>query len=183
MSWQKCVAGESYSLAVPPPVVVSLTVVHLISAVSTLAVTLPAELTVLLWLVVFRSWRHTRGYVAANARRVVLWDQKGRITLHERPRSLVSHNIASEDQEGLHRRRAEISKTRSDQYENLSQIMRPACCDAGPLHYTCCRSVRVPGCIAMTLTSDYGKPLEILVFYRYHQREFYRRLVRHLSYR
>ncbi len=182
MSWQKCVTGECYSLAVPLPVVAALRTLHLLIAISTFGLELPADCTVLLWLVVFRSWRQSKRVIAVNADLAVSLDRKGRFQLHERPRSLISHNALWTERCDSGRAGLTTFKSGPDKYESTSQVTRRHGSDTVSPHYTCCRSARVPGCIAMTLVTGYGKPLEILVFYRYHQREFYRRLVRHLAY-
>ncbi len=182
MSWQKCVTAETYSLAVPPLVVVALNVIHLLMGLSSFGLELPPDCTVVLWLSLFRSWRQTLAFVQLNAGRVFWLDTKGRIYFDEAPRSLGSHNAL----DGVRLSPEVEYHSKAGSVLNRLERLRPVAVTTlgvdGQKHYTCCRSVRVPGCVAITLVKNHGKPLEILVFYRYHQRQFYRRLIRHLAY-
>lgn len=183
MSWHRCVTAETYPLAIPGVVVLALGAGHLLALVITAAAGLAPDLIVLVWLLVVRSWHHTRRTVQAIDGAVLSIGARGRILIHETSRRLADESGAAARCAGT------VAGERTNGPGARPNPMWPDDVGERPKHgvivseYTCCRSVQIPGCVSLTLVTGHGKLLEILVFYRYDQRQFYHRLRRFLAYR
>lgn len=162
MSWQPCGAAEScYSLAVPAALGRVVDWLHAVVALSTLTLFVPTDVLTLLWLGIWRSWRLTRRQQARVQGWTLRLDRKGRIHIDDTVRSQIG--------------------TRPNRLIGAVTPDRERLAARVGFSYTVCRSLRVPGCVCLQLADDCGKRLEILVFYRYHQRQIYQRLWRFLA--
>ncbi len=181
MSWQKCEKAEYYSLAIPNGVVLFLGFLHLWLGASYFWLDLPADLTVLLCILTLRSWKRVRAQVEKVAQLELQVEEKGRFYIHECSRRLECRKRSSVEPGDCIRRLRFSDFLMNEMAETVvtkRQGQNDSCVSQ---QYTCCRSVKVPGCVHLTLVSKSAKPLEILVFYRYYQRQFYRRLLRQLA--
>ncbi len=182
MSWQKCENAETLPLAVPAAVILVLDLLHLWVCLSLFLLQVPPDLTVLLLVLVARSWTKMYRRLDRTAQLELRIDPKGLFYVNEYPRRWASENSGHERVVEDHAVPLFIATQVNDAPETVV-TQRQGTEDAEALQqYTCCRSVRVPGCILLTLVDGSAKPLEILVFYRYYQRQFYRRLLRQLAF-
>ncbi|MEM7084296.1 MAG: hypothetical protein AAF465_16330 [Pseudomonadota bacterium] len=176
MSWLPCVDSKPYPLAVPMVARALLVAVHGLVLAVLPFLDLPPEGIALSVIWVARSASATRRMLRRQQRGQIALDEKGRLRVTERP-------IFARARTPLGRQRndseAAVARThnRSVKYEN-----RRSWNSVGDARgdYTVSRSVEGPGCIAIKLRQEHGKHLEILVFYRYDQRQFYARLRRFL---
>lgn len=207
MSWQKCDDVEAYSLAIPASLTLMLGVLHLWAGVSVFALELPADAAVLMALLVVRSWRQVQSEAGARRSLRLSIDRAERIVLHEELRNSFTGGASARIRDRFARRDLQESAAfggaqrrpppmrEGDLVAAAADSGRGAFKAASPSHdydaeeyretragleqtYTVRRSVRLPGCIHATLRDVRGKHLEILVFYRYDQRQIYRRLWR-----
>ncbi len=182
MSWQKCDNANTCSLAVPATVVLLLDLLHLWVGLSLFWLQVTPDLTVLLLVLVARSWKTMHRRLDGAAQLELRVDQNGLFYVNECSRRWPSESPADELVDDDCAAHLFIAHQVNDVPESVV-TQRQATEDAeAPQRYTCCRSVRVPGCILLTLVDGSAKPLEILVFYRYHQRQFYRHLLRQLAF-
>ncbi|MFK8030546.1 MAG: hypothetical protein AB8G18_09925 [Gammaproteobacteria bacterium] len=181
MSWQKCDNAESYSLSVPALVTLTLGALHLWLGLSVLVLELPSEAIAMLWLLLLRSWIRVRRNAHLAGSLALSLDARDRLLVNE-----VSRTNRCKPDPDRERAWSTICTQNgtNEASRNLLYVDGVRTQHQGHTReqqYTCCRSVKMPGCIYMDLLDDYGKRLEILIFYRYHQREFYLRLLRHLA--
>ena len=182
MSWQKCDNAEPYSLAVPAVLIGALGAVHVWLGLSVLALALPSEAVALLWLFLLRSWQTVQIDARTADSLVLSMDRRNRFLINEVPRS--KSGAGRHKREGgsscYPRKCGTRSVGRNLLYGGGSGAQNSG--QAQEHRYTCFRSVKMPGCLYIELQDDYGKHLEILVFYRYYQRQFYRRLLSQLAF-